>query len=275
MPPADGPQPSSHVRAFQPLSLRAGVLVLLAAFTFVEPARTFADAYRVYADADACRSAHALGDAECLNAYANAKAEFDEHASLLGPERLSTPLRPLHDRRDRPPRRHVHAGDARLPHRQRSAATSPARGGRRRGRGVVSAARRRPRGYVGVRSAKSRGAERLEGDDVGASRGSGGRDGIAVGGRPRRDARLGRPAERAGPARDAPGPAKPRSVSSGSLQGREERRAGASGLPLSSRQESPLDAFERQAREHRGGESAGVDIDPVRRDSGASTGVCP
>ncbi len=80
MPPADGPQPSSHVRAFQPLSLRAGVLVLLAAFTFVEPARTFADAYRVYADADACRSAHALGDAECLNAYANAKAEFDEKA---------------------------------------------------------------------------------------------------------------------------------------------------------------------------------------------------
>lgn len=35
---------------------------------------------KVYFNAQVCRSAHALSDSECLQAYANAKAEFDEKA---------------------------------------------------------------------------------------------------------------------------------------------------------------------------------------------------
>jgi hypothetical protein len=81
MPSADGLQPSFRSSGGSPpVPIRAGVRLLLAAFLLVEPAPTFADASRVYSDADACRSAHALDDAECLTAYANAKAEFDEKA---------------------------------------------------------------------------------------------------------------------------------------------------------------------------------------------------
>ncbi len=35
---------------------------------------------RAYLNAEACKTAHALSDAECQTAYANAKAEFDEKA---------------------------------------------------------------------------------------------------------------------------------------------------------------------------------------------------
>jgi uncharacterized protein DUF1190 len=35
---------------------------------------------KVYINSDGCRAAHALGDSECLHAYENAKAEFDEKA---------------------------------------------------------------------------------------------------------------------------------------------------------------------------------------------------
>jgi Protein of unknown function (DUF1190) len=35
---------------------------------------------KVYSSSDGCRAAHALSDSECLHAYENAKAEFDEKA---------------------------------------------------------------------------------------------------------------------------------------------------------------------------------------------------
>ena len=55
-------------------------LAIAAAFLARDGARAYDSGPRAYLNAEACKAAHALSDAECQTAYANAKAEFDEKA---------------------------------------------------------------------------------------------------------------------------------------------------------------------------------------------------